>query len=289
MQPSEYAQLRNYEGWHWWYTAQRMNLATALRELNLPRGARVLDAGCGSGATLEELAGKLGLIGHGMDVSEHATALWKRSAGGSRCRASVNAMPYAKESFDAVYSVDVLGCSGVDQKAAMTEMARVVRPGGAMVLLVPAYQWLLSTHDAAVHSVHRFTRAELADLVRRAGFEVVRLTHRFPLFFPAIATVRMVRRLTRSAELGVDAHCRAFGLVSTARIAVGSAPVCVPANAAGSLDFEISRSARSDLRPIPKWLNGLLLAAARFEHRVVRGWDVPFGSTILLTARKVRS
>jgi SAM-dependent methyltransferase len=284
MEPAEYAQLRAYEDWYWWFAAQRLNLLAALRELNLPRGSRVLDAGCGSGATLKALTCELGLCGHGMDVSGHAASSWNGSCSSLRCRASVNSLPYAEHSFDAVYSVDVLGCSGVKRNAALGELSRVLRPGGSMVLLVPAYQWMLSAHDAAVHSVHRFTRSELADRVNRAGFEVVRVTHRFPFFFPVIAAVRLIRKVQLAS------HAATLSAAPLAAIA-GNLPGRFPDQCTGSSmrpDWRPSGHAiRSDLRPIPKWLNRLLLTVAQFEHVVTRNLNVPFGSTILLTARKV--
>lgn len=275
MQQEEYHRLWQYEEWYWWYRAQRMNLIDALRESGVGPGARVLDAGCGTGSLLQEVSQRLGVTACGMDVSCHAAGLWPDSKP-TACQASVNSIPFRESSFDAVYSVDVLGCRGVNIGEAWTEMTRVLRPGGVLVLLVPAYQWMLSTHDAAVHSVHRFTRVELARIAQESGLQVVRLTHRFPLFFPAIAATRWLRKWQA-------------GVVTRRHVAIAASQAGWSGAATSALstsDNSDEGNARSDLRPIPDWLNAFLLSIARVEHVLFRRVTVPFGSTILLTARK---
>ncbi len=247
MQTVEYERLRAFENEYWWYVAQRTNLIDAVAQLNLPPRANVLDVGCGTGRNLVELTQSLRITGFGVDVSPHAAACWNGDRQVHRCLASCNHLPYPNDSFDAAASVDVLGCLGVDIPQALSEMVRVVRGGGGIVLLAPAYQWMLSKHDAAVNSVHRFTRRELTALARKAGLTVTRVTHRFPLFFPVIAALRLIRRW--------------------------------------GLKHETEKN-NSDLRFLPQWVNRALLSLARIEHAIVRHCNVPFGSTILLVAKK---
>ena len=247
MRAAEFEKLRAFEESYWWYEAQRRNLIDAVGLLPLPRNARVLDAGCGSGRNLSELARIFSIEAFGVDCSPHAAALWNGERDVHRCRASANALPFAEEDFDVVVSVDVFQCRELAPEAAMGEMARVLRSGGFVVLLAPAYDWMRSRHDAAVESVRRFSRRRLRILAESAGLAVQRLTHRFPLFFPIIAAKRLLEK---------------------------------PADASDSTRFD------SDLTPIPRWLNGCLSAVARVERAVVRGWTVPFGSTILMVARK---
>ncbi len=197
MEPAEYQRLHDFEDGYWWYLAQRDNLADAVADLNLPAGARILDAGCGTGRNLAELARRFSVTAYGVDVSPHAAALWNGEVGVRRCLASVNNLPYADGLFDAVCCVDVLGCEGVHIEHAINEICRVLRSGGHLVLLAPAYQWLLSPHDAAVHSVHRFTRSELRALADQAGLTVRRLSHCFPSFLPVIAATRLLGRAFR--------------------------------------------------------------------------------------------
>ncbi len=236
-----------YEQWYWWYRAERAALLETVRELKLQRSARVLDAGCGTGRNVAELGGELGVRAYGVDLSKHASAFWDSNRFVSRALGSVNELPYADHSFDAVVSVDVLQCEQVDPSTAVCEMARVLRPGGHMVLLVPACQWLLSRHDAAVHCVRRFSRTQLRVMLDETGLSTIRMTHLFPVFFPVLAASRL---LTRSRAMQGD-----------------STP-------------------RSDLKPLPAWVNYTLLAVATAERHITRYTTAPFGSTILTVARK---
>src|SRR3990172_9431816 len=122
MEPAEYQRLHDFENWYWWYLAQRVNLVEAVRGLNLPPGARLLDAGCGTGRNLLELSGRLSLTSHGFDVSPDAAAFWNGQAGVRRCLASVNEIPYTDGGFDAVCCVDVLGSNGVRIEKAFAEL-----------------------------------------------------------------------------------------------------------------------------------------------------------------------
>lgn len=246
MEQIEYQRMRDFESWYWWYQAQRDLLRGVLHRLGLPRAARVLDAGCGTGHALTDVAAPMGLNGFGVDISADAARLWTDQRDVHRGRASINRLPFRDASFDAVFTLDVIGCQGVDTDEAVVEMARTVRPGGYLIIFAPAYQWLRSRHDVAVHSVRRFTRAELSRMVRAAGLRVASASHRFALFFPLIAAWRLVTRRGASR----------------------------------------TGTVQSDLRPLPQWLNRALLATANFEHRLLRDVRVPVGSTIELVARK---
>ncbi|MEK6677452.1 MAG: methyltransferase domain-containing protein [Planctomycetota bacterium] len=247
MEAIEYAKLQQYESTYWWYLAQRANVVEAVRSLNLPPGAKVLDAGCGTGRNLKEISAALDVVGYGIDASPHAAASWNGTTPLHASLASINEIPFADDAFDAVVSVDVLGCRGVNAGSSITEIARVLRPGGYAVLLVPAYQWLLSRHDVAVHSVHRFTGHELGRLISSAGLTLEHLTHRFMFLFPIIAAMRLWRKLPMAPNLS---------------------------------------NPTSDLSPIPNWLNRWLLAVTTAERKWLSRRALPFGSTILVIARK---
>ncbi len=246
MQPVEYDRMKCFESWYWWYRARRHDLISIARRLTLPATPRILDVGCGSGMNVTELARSINASGFGLDVSQHASRLWQDGEFQS-CLGSANELPYEDNSFDLVMSADVIGCEGVSAERSISEMQRVVRTGGYLVLFAPAFQWLRSRHDVAVHSVRRFTRDGLQSMVQSAGFNVVRSTYRFFAFFPLIAMVRLCTKPFAKAN---------------------------------------SASPRSDLFPIPDFMNRILLTFATWEQAALGQVAVPFGTTVLIVARK---
>jgi SAM-dependent methyltransferase len=128
-----------------------------------------------------------------------------RGRGAAVARAELMALPFADATFDCVTSFDVIYHRWVrDDTAAVREMARVLRPGGLLLLRVPALKMLWGAHDEAVHSRHRYTRAEVRRLLASAGFEVLRDTYANSLLFPIVAARRALDRLTgrRGSDVG---------------------------------------------------------------------------------------
>ena len=192
MEPAEYALMDDAESRMWWYRALHARLCDALRGV---RG-RVLDAGCGTGgflATLHAQRPDLDLTGLEYDAAAAARARAKSHA--AIARGSVNAMPFTAGSFDAVLSADVLCHAAVDPASALAEYRRVLKPGGRLVLNLPAYSWLMSAHDARVHNVRRFTAGQAAALLRAAGFHAVRARYWNGLLLPLMIVQRKL--LTR--------------------------------------------------------------------------------------------
>jgi len=165
-------------------------LTPVMRE---PARGRVLDAGCGTGNNLKHLAS--GGRPVGVDLSEEALRFC-RSRGVTVARGSLLALPFASGSFDLVTSFDVIYHRWVtDDRAAVGELVRVLRPGGHLFVRVPALKMLWGAHDEAVHSRHRYTRAELVRLFESCGLEVVRATYCNSLLFPVLALRRALDRL----------------------------------------------------------------------------------------------
>jgi len=179
----------------WWYAGMR-GISFALLE-NAPRPTarpRILDAGCGTGNNLTHLASLGRAVG--IDLSPEALRFC-RTRGVGAARASLMALPFSDGTFDGVTSFDVLYHRWVgDDRAAVRELARVLRPGGWLLVRVPALKLLWGGHDEAVHSRHRYTRAEVRRLLVAEGLEVVRLTYANTLLFPLLLVRRGLDRLT---------------------------------------------------------------------------------------------
>lgn len=200
MEPVEYDRMDAAEDRLWWYRGLHANLLDALRDGDLPAGAPLLDAGCGTGGLLARLVRAApGRPMVGLDRFERAAARARAKAGVPVVVGSVDALPFPDATFAAIVSADVLCHRSVDPARALREAFRCLAPGGLLVLNLPAFRWLASYHDRRVHSVRRFDRAEVRGLLADAGFGAIAVRHWNSLLFP----VMVLRRLRPGAS---DAH-----------------------------------------------------------------------------------
>lgn len=189
MDADEYTLMDEAEDAMWWYRALHARLVAALA----PVSGRVLDAGCGTGGLLAALARArpaLRLTG-----VEWAAPAASRAAEKSACpiaRGSVNALPFADASFDAVVSADVLCHAAVHPPQALADMRRVLRPGGMLLLNMPAYDWLASAHDRRVHNARRVTPPVLRQWLDSAGFAAIRTHFWNGLLLPLMIVQRKI-------------------------------------------------------------------------------------------------
>lgn len=191
MELSEYHNIAQLEADHWWYAGMRAIAQSVLRRVPLPARARLLDAGCGVGGGL----GWLAEFGTVVGIDQHPLAAHYAARVSPRvARASVQALPFPAASFDVVTSFEVLYHLAVrDDVAALREFARVLRPGGRLLLRVPAHDWLRGAHDRQVHTRHRYAAGELRAKLTAAGFQVDRLTPVGAGLLPAAVLRRLIQ------------------------------------------------------------------------------------------------
>lgn len=198
MQSDEYLKLAEVEDGMWYFRALHGHVRRELDAVFAAQAPAVLDAGCGTGGLILRLrAARPAWRYAGIDFMPLACELARRRCGAEVevREASVTALPFADGSFDAVVSADVI-CQVDNPGAAVAEFFRVLRPGGRVVVNVPAYMWMWSYHDDSCQTKRRYTRPELRGLLRAAGFVDQKLTHWNALPFPAIWAKR---KLFRSA------------------------------------------------------------------------------------------
>jgi SAM-dependent methyltransferase len=190
MESAEYALMDAAEERMWWYRALHARLLAALTSVH----GDVLDAGCGTGGLLARLrAHRPELDLFGVEWAEPACRRAAAKSGVPIARGNINALPFADASFDAAIAADLLCHRAVDPDRALAELRRVLRPGGRLVVNMPAYAWLLSAHDHRVHNSRRHTARQLAAMLLAAGFLRVRACYWNGLLLPLMIVQRKLR------------------------------------------------------------------------------------------------
>jgi SAM-dependent methyltransferase len=176
---------------HWWYRGRRRIIRAELDRLPLPADASVLDAGCGSGRTLEELS-PYGDV-YGIELDPGAADVARARGRGEVQIGRLEELPWEDGRFDLITCLDVIEHTP-DDRVTLRELRRVSRPGGFLLVTVPAYQGLWSTHDVANHHYRRYSRSRLRAAARDAGWGVVRMTSFNGLLLAPAAAVRLAER-----------------------------------------------------------------------------------------------
>jgi SAM-dependent methyltransferase len=207
MVDSELSAMLSYDEHHWWYRGRRRVLRAQLDRLVLPVGARALDAGCGSGRTLDLLTEYASASGVDLSTPAVATA---RARGHRDVRmAAIERLPYPGDTFDLITCLDVLEHVPDDVRA-LRELRRVARPGAALLVTVPAYPSLWSTHDE--HNLHfrRYRRVPLRRAAAAAGWQLERDSHFNALLLLPAAGVRLATRRAGSSRSDLERTPRAL-------------------------------------------------------------------------------
>ena len=198
MEVEEYGRIAAVEDAHWWYRSTRALVADLLADrLRSPDPLRILDAGCGPGGNGAWLAEHGAVIG--VDRSRDALAFVRMRRSTTRpVLGDITALPVASGAFDVAVAVTVLYAVD-DDAAAVRELARSLRPGGALVLVEPAFESLRRGHDDVVHGRRRYRRDRLAGLARHAGLRVDRATYAYSFLAPPAAALGALDRLRHRA------------------------------------------------------------------------------------------
>ncbi|HEY0863454.1 MAG TPA: class I SAM-dependent methyltransferase [Lacunisphaera sp.] len=227
MQPDEYRKMAEVEDAMWYYRALHRHVTRSLAAVLPETGVRVLDAGCGTGGLLRRLRGaRPHWTLTGLDFSPLACELARERTGGEVVQGSIAALPFADGQFDALTSCDVV-CQVTDPAQAVREFHRVLRPGGHVVLTMPAYQWMYSYHDREVGNLRRYRRGEVNALLEGAGFRIVCSTYWNTLLFPlAVLRRKILPPSAPTSDVGrfpapVEAGCNALMALEHAWLGAG--------------------------------------------------------------------
>jgi SAM-dependent methyltransferase len=244
---TEYEKLARQEREYWWHRSRahvlRQLVSTYCADCRL-----VLDAGCGTGGNVDWLSTRATVVA--ADTSQEALRLLSMRRKERLVASDVEHQPWPESTFDLVLMADVL--EHVDDRVALAEAFRILRPGGTLIATVPAYKLLWSDHDVALHHKRRYTKSLLTKRILATGFTIRFVSYIFMLaLFPALLarSIWMVGRRLRSKQRS-------------------------PAT----------------LRPsLPKVMNDFLVLAHRGEASLLQQTNLPFGLSVACVAVKSSS
>ena len=188
-----YQQMAELDDRHWWYRARRRILADLIRrEAKLPRDARILEIGCGTGHNLQMLSG----FGHvdGLELDDEAAALSEKRLGRSILRSPLPQLADVADDYDLIGAFDVIEHIE-DDHAALAAIATKLKRGGKFMMTVPAHPWMWTAHDVANHHKRRYSKKALRSLVEGSPMRLDRIGYFNSLLFPLAVAERTVSKL----------------------------------------------------------------------------------------------
>lgn len=246
-----YQRFYEIEERFWWSVGTRRVFFQLIDSVHQGRGGRALDVGCGTGIMMREFPPGWDLVA-GCDYSELALSFSHQRGLRGLVRCDATQLPFATDSLDLVTALDVIEHLDGDQ-ACVREIVRACRPGGHVLIHVPAFQILWSDKDDLNHHRRRYHWNELVALVEDAGLVIERMFYINIALFPVAFLRALVQR------------------------AVGGGQRDKPTEASATVDH---------LYQIPETINRLMIAVMDIERHIVTRWPIPFGMSMVCLARK---
>jgi SAM-dependent methyltransferase len=248
MEAVEYEVMYRCEEEYWWYVGLHDLVTAHIHQfLGDRRPVQLLDVGCGTGKLLDRCRSYRPF---GLEYSREGVRFVQQRGLERVVRASACQIPFPDNTFDLVTSMDVIyHIAAPGDLQALREMRRVLKPGGLLLQNLPAYEWLRSHHDVAIHTQQRYTRRQLREMLREAGLQDVMMSYRNTALFPLAALMRGAQKLVRPNPPAAEA--------------------------------------KSDLKTLPRLLNRALMLPLLIENRLIRrGVRFPFGLSVYSVAKK---
>jgi SAM-dependent methyltransferase len=187
---------------HWWYVARRRILADLIRrEVRPPARARILEIGCGTGHNLGML-GEFGSV-DGLEVDDAAREIAARRLGKPVAAAPLPELKGIRRgTYDLIAALDVIEHIDDDQ-AALAAIAGRLKPGGKLLITVPAHQWMWSAHDTANHHKRRYSKTTLKALIEGSPLKLDKLGYFNSLLFPLAVAERAASKVRGKEDADV--------------------------------------------------------------------------------------
>ena len=194
MERAVYEAMAEHDERHWWYRARREVVAALIRrKVHPPKGAQILEIGCGTGHNLPML-GEFGPV-DALEVDEIARGMAEERLGRPVLSSPLPQLAgLADDRYDMVAALDVIEHIP-DDKAALEGVARVLRPGGKLVMTVPAHQWMWSAHDVVNHHQRRYSKSSLKKLIKGSPLKLESIGYLNSLLFPVAVAQRLASKI----------------------------------------------------------------------------------------------
>lgn len=202
MHISEYKRVEKLEDVHFWYKAMEKYILDFL-DNNIKPGAKIFDAGCGTGGLAQKMM-KFGEV-TAMDINSIALRYTKKKNIYKVLKGTVEEIPFKNNNFDVVVCLDVLYHRKVkDDTRAIREFHRVLKPGGLLIIRLPAFEFLRGYHDIVVETRHRYTTGEIKDKLTQAGFETKKISYANMLLSLPLMIKRSFERMIKQQTFSSD-------------------------------------------------------------------------------------
>jgi SAM-dependent methyltransferase len=218
MEEHEYKTMFELENDYWWFVARR-NLVEEIVKTQASncKNPKIFDVGCGTGANLAVFSeyGK----SFGIDMASSAIKFCRSRGLNNLVISKVESLAYLSESFDIITALDVLEHID-DDVTAMKELYRVCKTGGTLLVTVPAYGFLWSEHDEALHHRRRYAAYELRNKLTLVGFDVERCTYFITFFFFPILFIRILQSIFKNSTHPKTSHVQLPPVVNKLMISI---------------------------------------------------------------------
>ncbi len=193
MEGELYSRFFEVEERHWWFVARQMIVEDFIRRrLGVPQGADVLDVGCGTGAILKMLSQHYNAFG--TDTSGLAIDFCRKRGLANAFCCTLDSFPHKNLRFDLITALDVIEHID-DDLGVVRKASEILKPGGALLVTVPAYQFLWSAHDELNHHKRRYVRSGLRRVLEEGGLKVEVISYYNTFLFPIALANRLTEKL----------------------------------------------------------------------------------------------